>query len=481
MKGRFAHISDCHIGAWRDPRLRGINDSAFGKAIDLCIEKEVDFVIISGDIFDVGIPEMSSVRSAVRKLRELDENDISTYVVYGSHDYSPTTVSVVDVLTSAGLFVNVGEFSLGGEKTETGAAKARSENQAPSLVLRSIVDEKTGVRIGGLPARKGGLETGFYKNLAPDTDTLEGQYSIFVFHASINELQSLNIPIEQSLSISELPRGFSYYAGGHLHKRSVGKIEDSASPVVYPGPLFGTSYADLELTAKGEKRGFAIVDFEGSETTGIEFMDIPMPKILAKNFSADGKSAPDLSKEIASFATKEELNVRDSIVLLKIKGALSSGRPSDVDWFSIRQQLLSRGALVVNVNRTALASQELRKLAKLGATNREEIESKLLHERIFNFKPVGPELASFASTEGVAKASALLRALKSEKREEETRQGFERRVLRDTSRILGLGDEVEVQLGQAVPLAEKKRKSSHPPPKTADENKGKSTGDQKFP
>src|SRR5579875_3771528 len=101
MKGKFAHIADCHIGAWHDPHLRSINDKSFETAIDACIENKV--------VFDVGMPEMTSVRSAVRKLRQLADNDISAYVVYGSHDYSPTTVSVVDVITSAGLFVNVGE------------------------------------------------------------------------------------------------------------------------------------------------------------------------------------------------------------------------------------------------------------------------------------------------------------------------------------------------------------------------------------
>jgi DNA repair exonuclease SbcCD nuclease subunit len=35
---RFVHIADCHIGAWREPKLLELDDAAFGKAIDLCIE-----------------------------------------------------------------------------------------------------------------------------------------------------------------------------------------------------------------------------------------------------------------------------------------------------------------------------------------------------------------------------------------------------------------------------------------------------------
>ncbi len=371
-------------------------------------------MIISGDIFDVGIPEMSSVRSAVRKLRELDRNDIPAYVVYGSHDYSPTTVSFVDVLTSAGLFVNVGEF-------------VEKEQHEEKLMLRSVTDEKTGVKITGLPARRGGLETGLYKRLDASKLVEEENpesYSVFVFHASINELQSLNIPIEQSLSISELPKGFSYYAGGHLHKRSLGDVD--SSPVVYPGPLFGTSYSDLELTAKGEPRGFAIVEFDGSRTRKVGFANLSMPKILSKVVNADGKSAAEVGEELERYASKEDLDVSGAIFLLKVRGTLSSGRPYDIDWFGFRRKIQSRGAIVVNVNRAGLSSQELRKLARLGTTSREEIETKLLTERLGNSD----------SALSAPKAKSLLKALKSEKREEETKQSFERRILGEASQIL---------------------------------------------
>lgn len=411
MFGKFAHISDCHIGAWRDPRLRELNDGSFAKAVDSCIENQVDFVIISGDIFDVGIPEMASVRSAVRKLRELDRHGIPAYVVYGSHDYSPTTVSFVEVLTSAGLFTNVGEFA----------------EEKESLLLKSVIDEKTGVIISGLPARRGGLESKLYQKL--DTSNIpknNEHYSIFVFHASINELQSLNITIEQSLSISDLPKGFSYYAGGHIHKRSEGKID--SAPVVYPGPLFGTSYTDLELTAKGEHRGFALVEFDGNKTSKVNYVDLPMPRIYSKVINADGKSAQDVSKELSEYASRDEVDFSDAIFLLKVKGALSSGRPYDIDWFKFRREIQSRGALVVNVNHASLSSQEMRKLARLGTTNREEIESKILSQRMDS----NPHPSNLNSS----KAKTLLKALKSEKRDEETKQTFEKRIIDEASRIL---------------------------------------------
>jgi exonuclease SbcD len=428
LQGKFAHISDCHIGAWRDPKLRELNDSAFQRAIDLCIQNQVDFVLISGDIFDVGIPEMSSVRSAVRKLKGLVDSDIPAYVVYGSHDYSPTTVSVVEVLTEAGLFANVGGL---------GQTEAESGEGEKNLTLKPVIDEKTRTQIAGLPARRGGLEKAFYERIKGSVakEINENTYSIFVFHASINELQALNIPIEQSVSIEDLPRGFSYYAGGHLHKRSQGKIGNS--PIVYPGPLFGTSYSDLELTAKAEKRGFAIVDFEENKTQSVRFVDLPSPKILSKNFDADKKSADQVESDIKEFISKENLAVKDSIVLIKVKGILASGKPSDIDWYEIRRLVLERGASVASINRMSLATKESRRLEVIGKGTKEEIEANVLAEHISSYKAPSPELKFLsASSNGLTKASRLLNALKTEKREEETKPTFERRIAKEASEIL---------------------------------------------
>ncbi len=68
---RFAHIADCHLGAFRDARLRELNLQAFEKALDEVAKQNVDFVIIAGDLFDISIPDLSVVERAVRKMRQL--------------------------------------------------------------------------------------------------------------------------------------------------------------------------------------------------------------------------------------------------------------------------------------------------------------------------------------------------------------------------------------------------------------------------
>ncbi len=48
----FAHLADTHIGSWRDEKMRQLSVAAFTKAVDVCIQENIDFVLISGDFFD---------------------------------------------------------------------------------------------------------------------------------------------------------------------------------------------------------------------------------------------------------------------------------------------------------------------------------------------------------------------------------------------------------------------------------------------
>ena len=48
---KFAHLSDCHLGVWRNEILNQMGYDAFTQTINKILEEEVDFIIISGDLF----------------------------------------------------------------------------------------------------------------------------------------------------------------------------------------------------------------------------------------------------------------------------------------------------------------------------------------------------------------------------------------------------------------------------------------------
>jgi DNA repair exonuclease SbcCD nuclease subunit len=105
-KLRFAHLADCHVGSWREPKMRELNILAFSSSIDKIIrinseetsDKKIDFVLISGDLFNTAIPSIDALKEVTEKLKLLHDAGITVYGIGGSHDYSAAGKSMLDVL-----------------------------------------------------------------------------------------------------------------------------------------------------------------------------------------------------------------------------------------------------------------------------------------------------------------------------------------------------------------------------------------------
>lgn len=416
---RFAHMADCHIGAWRDETLRNMNLHAFEHAIDICITENVNFIIISGDLFDTNLPNLSYVKQAVEKLQCARNQGIPVYMVYGSHDYSPHTVSMIDVLESTELFEKVSQGQYDDEVLE----------------LQFVKDAATGAKITGIPGRKTGLEKQYYEHLNTVQLEHEAGFKIFLFHTSITEMNPGYIPEAQSIPISLFPKGFDYYAGGNIHKKQIGHFTDHAS-VVYPGPLFATDFRDLEDMARGEQRGFYISEFDSALIT-TKFIPVPTSDVIYHHINAENKTASQIEESLLSIA--QPMSLHDTIVLFRISGTMISGRPVDIDFQSIKESLRDKGAVYANINRYALQSQERREVTVKGGT-KSEIEERIFQEAISGFN-IDPSITSaktkrflqktLSGKKGTELAQKLLNALRVEKKEGETNADFRNRVLQD--------------------------------------------------
>lgn len=423
---KFAHMSDCHIGAWRDEKLRDLNLKAFEKAVDLCIEEKVDFILISGDLFDTNIPDLYQVKRAVEKLRLAKEKGINVYLIYGSHDYNPNTISMIDVLESADLFEKVSKGEFKGDKLE----------------LQFVEDVKTGAKMTGLSGRKIGLEKEYFEALDVESLEQEKGFKIFLFHSSVTELNPGYIPEARSVPLSMLPRNFNYYAGGNIHKKIEGEFTDY--PIVtYPGPLFGTDFRDLEDMAEAERRGFFIVEFDDA-VRNMRFVEVNISEVVYHVFDADKKTARQIEELLVEKA--KDIDVKNKIVLLRVAGMMSSGRPVDIDFRRIKEILLDRGAVYANINRYALKSKEKIEVRVKGE-RKGEIEERIFKETMSGFK-IDPSIKNrkirkllesrLIGEKGIELAQNLLDALKMEKKEGETKADFHARVLHNALEITQL-------------------------------------------
>ncbi len=430
---KFAHIADCHLGAQKYPELKELEIRAFKESLDICMAEKVDFIIIAGDLFHSNLPDMGVVKEAVGKLSEIREKGIPIYINYGSHDFSPNQTSIIDVITESGLLKKL----FNGRIT-------RDESGNEQLKLEFTTDPKTGAKLTGISGRKMGIDTTYYNMLDRKSLEEEDGYKIFVFHTSVKYLLPDYLSKMEGIDIKQFPSKFNYYAGGHVHKRVCeDKISDYGA-ISYSGPLFGGYPRDLEVSAKGEKRGFYIIEFDEkkrSSCNDIRFVELDLTKYLYLEFNADHKTSSNLHDEIkAGIERKSNQGQIDGrIIVLKVKGELSGGKTSDVNFQEIRKNLKDAGALHVSVNYHGLVSREYTEIRVKGGTV-EEIEENLLQENLVN---INVPLKELKDTEGRELASRLLKIIRQNPKPNEKKGEYNTRILNGSLDVLGLEDLID--------------------------------------
>ena len=397
---KFAHMADCHIGSWRDPKLKDISTEAFIRAVDKCTHEKVDFILIAGDLFNTSLPRIDNLKAVVSKFRELKENNIPVYIIPGSHDYSPSGRTMLDVLEEAGLFVNVVKGEVVNEK----------------LRLKFTVDVKTGAKITGILGKRGGLEKGYYESLETGHLEKEKGYKIFTFHSGIDELKPKDMANIISQPISLLPKGFDYYAGGHVHIVEDRQIEGYGL-IAYPGPLFPNSFSELE---KLERGGFYIVEDGKAKWEPIQVYNTH--KIV---LDCTNKSAEQVLEELNnSVKGREFIN---TIILIRLYGTLASGKPTDIDFRELFSVLQDKGAYFVTKNTNALNTKEFEEI-KVDMKSVEDVEERLIREHLGQIK-AGIEDETHAVKE-------LMNILLQERPEGMTKPDYEKKIKEEASRIL---------------------------------------------
>jgi DNA repair exonuclease SbcCD nuclease subunit len=396
MAFKFSHLADCHIGGWRDQRMKDLSIQAFHSAINTSIERKVDFILIAGDLFNTAIPDIDSIKSVISLLRKLKNNNIPCYFIPGSHDFSPSGKTFLDVIEEAGLGTNVYLPTLNDDK----------------LKLRFIQDKKTGVKITGMLGRKGQLDSEDYKALDYILLEKEEGFKIFMFHTSLTEMKPKELEMMESVSVSILPVGFNYYAGGHVH--IVKKYNsDKYKNVIYPGPLFPNSFSELEKLGKG---GFYIVNVNSD--INIERIDIELKPIVLIEINADNMTVDKLNIELKERVKLKDLN--DAIVLLRVYGTLNSGRISDIEFNSAISEIDKKGAYFVMRNTSKLNIQDM-ETKNIDLESSDDIERELIQENKGQFQN--------KFKDEINAIMQVMNAAASEKLEGEKTYDYESRVL----------------------------------------------------
>ena len=246
---KFIHAADLHLdtpfrglSSWNADLAKRLRDATFRsyrRIIDLCLQHRVDFLVISGDIFDSEMQSLAAQLGFVSGLKRLSENGIATYFICGNHDPLGSWLE--------GLQMPENVFRFGSGEVETlgfnrdGALLAaitgisyqdREVNENLAGRYR-ITDSRAPVSIALLHGSVG--PTGPHRNYAP---------------FRVRDVEK---------------KGFDYWALGHLHQRQV--VQAANPAIAYPGNPQGRDFGET-----GPK-GCLLVEIEEKRPPAIRFLE----------------------------------------------------------------------------------------------------------------------------------------------------------------------------------------------------------------
>jgi DNA repair protein SbcD/Mre11 len=383
---KFAHMGDCHLGSWRHPELQEVNMQSFSKALDICIEENVDMVLMAGDIFDSAYPPIEILKRTFKEFKRLYDAKIPCFIIAGSHDYSVSGKTFLDVLEHAGFCKNC----------------FVCEEREEEIILLPTISGK--YALYGYPGMKSGLEVqGLQKTKIQDSP---GFFKIFMLHTALKEaIGDMPAPC---ISLKDLPKA-DYYALGHLH------IEFGRTNAAYSGPIYPNNFEELEELKHGRFQMITVQDGIIKRDT----IPIRLKDVLTLSIELDNTSTA--TEKIISELNAHQL--QDRIILVRLKGTFKSGKISDIRFQEIEQFVKDKGAYVFVKNTSKLKMEETK--IEVDETDMAKVEEVIIKEH-----------SEKNSTKFSEKIPAIIRALGVEKQEDEKNQIFHDRMISELKTIL---------------------------------------------
>lgn len=282
---KFIHTADLHldtpfsgleqISKKLAEKLREAPYESFAGIVDRAIVEQVDFVLISGDLYNTRRVNVQAQNLFIDQLKRLEQAEIIVFLIRGNHDY----LSEDDKALTLPLPKNVRTYS---SDVSTHVMETKSKQRVAvsgfSYETQWVFDRK----IKAYPNRQAdvALHIGLLHGAADGT---EANYAPF----TLNELQN---------------KHYDYWALGHIHQR-----QQLAKNIHYPGNIQG-----LHKNETGQK-GCLLIEWTAHEQQ-VHFL--PTAPIIWESLTVDiskvetiGELFDTLRREMDQLREKEEVLV----------------------------------------------------------------------------------------------------------------------------------------------------------------------------
>lgn len=306
---KFIHCADLHLDSPFRARasmpkniLDDLMESTYKsveRMIDFAIDKEVDFIVIVGDVFDNQNRTLKSEVFLNEQFKRLEEKGIFVFMSHGNHDPLSSGFN-----TSWPHNVNV--FL---DEVETFELESSRKEQIYVHGFSYYMDDSYENKIDYYPSSKKnkGIHIGMLHGTYSKSSYPEKRYTEFT-------LESLN----QKL--------YNYWALGHIHKRH--EVSD-LPPVVYPGNIQGRHKKEVGekgfIYVEGDevelKRTFVatqevtFVEYEVDTTTVNKHELYNMLNEFKNNIRSEGNQIVKLTVQVKG---EDELNQADYVEIMDL-------------------------------------------------------------------------------------------------------------------------------------------------------------------
>ncbi|MED5019652.1 DNA repair exonuclease [Paenibacillus chibensis] len=261
---KFIHTADLHL----DSQFKGISGlsegirsflrestfAALEQLIRLAISQQVDFIVISGDVYDAKDSSLQAQLRFQEALDRLGDHGIRVYIIHGNHDPldSPrmTTAKKEHVHVFGPEFERVTAF--------------RRQDHRPVAV------------IGGISYPTAKVMDNTSLRFRRDKD--QSLFHIALLHANVDgdpAHETYSPCTRQDLTET----GYDYWALGHIHKRQI--LQESPY-IVYPGNIQGRSIRETGA------KGCYVVEVDEAGTVHMRFHELDAVRWCHETLPIDG-------------------------------------------------------------------------------------------------------------------------------------------------------------------------------------------------
>lgn len=267
---RFIHAADLHLDSpfagmsgLTDHVRKHLQQSTFialDRMVQLAVREKVDFVVISGDVYDSSNTSLRAQLRFMEALEVLDQERIPVYIIHGNHD----------PLDSPRLAVTLPErVHVFGPEPESVTVVRRKDGQEAAVITgmsypTSKVKENISLR---------------YNKKASGSEL----FHIGLLHANVDGDQE-HETYAPCMKKDLIAAGYHYWGLGHIHSRRT--LQESPY-IVYPGNIQGRNIRET-----GPK-GCYLVDVTEAGTVNLCFQELDTVRWFDTEISIDSCRDPE--------------------------------------------------------------------------------------------------------------------------------------------------------------------------------------------